>query len=133
MSKNPEDTQTEIVSPDLGELKAELAKKQTKITALERRLDRLERRTKSNERFANTLSECLSTQVVAIDAVTDVLRRSLRDDAAIQDELMAAIKDYDKHKFRRWLSGFCSVVLWVGSVALAAFVGAFIYWIYSGK
>ena len=132
MSKKPDNNEAETMS-ELAELSAMLTKKQAKITALEHRLDRLERRTKSNERFANTLSESLSTQVVAIDAVIDVLRRALRDDATIQSELMAAIKEYDKHKFRRWLSGFCSVVLWVGSVALAAFVGAFIYWIFSGK
>ena len=118
---------------DLSELSQALIKKDNRITDLEQRLSRIEKRTKSNERFARTLSECLGTQVYAIDAVTSVLRRSLREDAVVQDELMATIKDYDKHKFRRWLSGFCGVLLWVGSVTLAVFVGAFVYWVFSGQ
>lgn len=133
MSKKSAEADSATTEVDIAELSKALIKKDNKITELEQRLSRIEKRTKSNERFARTLSECLGTQVYAIDAVAGVLRRSLREDAVVQDELMAAIKDYDKHKFRRWFSGFCSVLLWAGSVALAAFIGAFIYWTFSGK
>lgn len=107
--------------------------KDTRIKDLEQRVLRIERRTKNHERFAHTLSGCLDTQVVAIDAVVDVVRRSLRDDAAIHDELVAAIREYDKHKFHRLFSGFLSVLLWLVSVLIAAFAGAFIYWVFSGQ
>lgn len=133
MSKKSAEADSATTEVDIVELSKALIKKDNKITELEQRLSRIEKRTKSNERFARTLSECLGTQVYAIDAVAGVLRRSLREDAVVQDELMAAIKDYDKHKFRRWFSGFCGVLLWAGSVALAAFIGAFIYWTFSGK
>lgn len=126
-------TASEAPVDDIAALKQALAKKDNKITLLEQRLTRIERRAKSNERFANTLSECLATQVVAIDAITGVMRRALQDDVVLQDELMLAIKTYDKHKFRRWLTGFCGTMMWVLSVAVAAFMGAFIYWIFSGK
>lgn len=117
---------------DLSELSQALIKKDNRITDLEQRLSRIEKRTKSNERFARTFAGCLSTQVLAIDAVTDVVRRSLREDAMVHDELTAAIKVYDKHKIRRWFSGFLGVFLWLGSVMAAAVVGAFIYWVFSG-
>lgn len=110
-----------------------LTKKDERIKDLERRLERIEKRTKSNERFARTFSGCLDTQVLAIDAVTDVMRRSLREDVIVHEELMSAIKQYDRHKVRRWFSGFFGVLLWVASVMAAACVGAFIYWVYSGK
>ena len=126
-------TLPEASAEDTASLSQALAKKEHKIALLKQRLARIEKRTKSNERFASTLSECLATQIVAVDAVTDVLRRALRDDVTLQDELMFAIKTYDKHKFRRWFSGFCGVMLWALSVALAAFIGAFIYWVFSGK
>lgn len=126
-------TAPEAPADDIVALKQALAKKDNKINLLEQRLTRIERRAKSNERFANTLSECLATQVVAIDAITGVVRRALQDDVVLQDELMLAIKTYDKHKFRRWLTGFCGTMMWVLSVAVAAFMGAFIYWIFSGK
>ena len=133
MSKKSAEIDSAAAEIDVAELSQALIKKDHRIAELEQRLSRIEKRTKSNERFARTLSECLGTQVYAIDAVAGVLRRSLREDAVVQDELMAAIKDYDKHKFRRWLSGFCGVLLWVGSVTLAVFVGAFVYWIFSGQ
>lgn len=133
MSKKSADSDVATQDFDVAELSKAIIKKDNKIAELEQRLIRIEKRTKSNERFARTLSECLGTQVYAIDAVAGVLRRSLREDAVVQDELMAAIKDYDKHKFRRWLSGFCGVLLWVGSVTLAVFIGAFVYWVFSGQ
>ena len=117
---------------DLSELSQALIKKDNRITDLEQRLSRIEKRTKSNERFARTFAGCLSTQVLAIDAVTEVVRRSLREDAIVHDELTAAIKVYYKHKIRRWFSGFLGVFLWLGSVMAAAVVGAFIYWVFSG-
>lgn len=129
-SKNTTETNT---NHEIAELSKALIKKENRLTDLEQRLARLEKRTKSNERFARTFAGCMSTQVVAIDAVTEVLRRGLREDAVVADELKMAIKNYDKHKFRRWFSGFCNVLLWVISVMLAAVVGAFIYWVFSGK
>lgn len=133
MSNKSADAESSVTSVDVAELSKAIIKKDNKIADLEQRLSRLEKRTKSNERFARTFSECLNTQVNAIDAVTSVLRRGLREDAVVQDELMAAIRDYDKHKFRRWLSGFCGVMLWVISVTVAVFVGAFVYWVFSGQ
>lgn len=118
---------------DVAEISKALIKKENRLGDLEQRLARIEKRTKSNERFARTFASCLETQVVVVDAVTDVLRHALREDAVIQDELTAAIKQYDHHKFRRWMSGFCGVLLWIGSVATAAFMGAFIYWVFSGQ
>ena len=132
MSKT-DDSASENMNAEIAELNKALVKKENKIADLEQRLSRLEKRTKSNERFARTFESCLSTQIVAVDAVTDVIRRALREDNATHDELMDAIKYYDKHKFRRWFSGFTSVLLWVVSVMLAACVGAFIYWVFSGK
>lgn len=130
MSKKDEST-SDAMNAEIAELHKALTKKENKIADLEQRLSRLEKRTKSNERFAKTLEGCLSTQVVAVDAVTEVIRRALREDCATHDELSEAIKEYDKHKFRRWFSGFTSVLLWVVSVMLAACVGAFIYWVFS--
>lgn len=133
MSNKSAAAESAATSVDVAELSKAIIKKDNKIADLEQRLSRLEKRTKSNERFARTFSECLNTQVHAIDAVTSVLRRGLREDAVVQDELMAAIRDYDKHKFRRWLSGFCGVMLWVISVTAAVFIGAFVYWVFSGQ
>ena len=133
MSKKSADVDSITTEVDLVELSKAIIKKDHRIADLEQRLARIEKRTKSNERFAHTLSECLGTQISAVDAVAEILRRSLRNDAVVQDELMAAIRDYDRHKFRRWLSGFCGVLLWVASVTLAVFAGAFVYWIFSGR
>lgn len=127
---DPETTKKDL---ELAELSRAFIKKENRLTDLEQRLLRIEKRIKSNERFARTFAGCMSTQVLAIDAVTDVLRRALREDIVIQDELMSAIRHYDKHKFRRWCSGFFSVLLWILSVMLAAFAGAFIYWVFSGQ
>lgn len=133
MSKKDESSASSMISADIAELNKALTKKENKIADLEQRLSRIEKRTKSNERFARTLEGCLSTQVVAADAVIDIIRRALREDYATHDELMDAIKEYDKHKFRRWFSGFTSVLLWAVSIMLAACVGAFIYWVFSGQ
>lgn len=129
MTKN----ETTPETTKLEELEQALAKKERRIVELEQRLTRLEKRIKSNERFAHTLSDSLSTQVVAIDAVTQVISRALHTNADIQKELMSAIHEYDQHKFRRWLSGFCSIVLWISSIAAAVCTGAFVYWLFSGK
>lgn len=128
MSKSDDST-----AVDIAELNKSLIKKDSKIADLELRLSRLEKRTKSNERFARTFANCLDTQVNAVDAVVDVIRRSLREDAVVHDELSLAIREYDKHKVRRFMSGFFSVLLWIVSVMLAAIVGAFIYWVFSGQ
>ena len=136
MSKKTNSTTTspelspEQRSAELLELSHNLLEKTKRLTELEERLKRLEKRYKSNERLAQTLATCLSTQVVAIDAVSEVTRRTITGDAATHDVLQAAIKAYDKHKVRRWLSGFCGVLLWICSVAAAACTGAFIYWLF---
>lgn len=121
---------SEQCDSELRELNRALIEKTNKISELEQRLKRIEKRFKSNERLANTLAECLATQVVAIDAVSDVTRRTITTDAETHEILQKAIKTYDKHKVRRWLSGFCGVFLWVASVMSAACVGAFIYWLF---
>ncbi len=107
--------------------------KNHKLKDLERRIERLERKINSNERFARTMAKSVSTQALAAETILYVLRKSLHEDAEIRDELTTAIKEYDKRKIRRWFSGFFGVVLWITSVALAAGVGAFIYWAFSGK
>ncbi len=133
MSKKTDQDQNDETKVDIAELNKALIKKENRLADLEQRLTRIEKRTKNNERFAHTFAGCLSTQVIAIDAVTEVLRRSLREDAVVHEELSAAIREYDKHKIRRWLSGFFGVLLWVVSVMVAAVVGAFIYWVFSGQ
>lgn len=110
-----------------------LAEKDRRIAHLEKRLGQLEKRLSNNERFARTFAMSVSTQVVAIDAVTDVVRRSLQNDAKIQHEIGSAIHLYDKHKIRRWFSGVLSVVLWVASITAAAFIGATIYWLFAAQ
>lgn len=107
--------------------------KDQRIKYLERRIERLERKINSNERFARTLAKSVTTQSLAANSILYVLRKGLHEDAEVRDEFVATIKAYDKHKFRRWFSGFLSVVLWLVSVAVAACVGAFIYWTFSGQ
>lgn len=125
---NSKTTDAEIVA-----MSKAILKKDTRIADLEQRLSRLEKRLKSNERFARTFASCMDTQVVAIDAVTGVIRRALKNDAEIANELSASIREYDQHKIRRWFSGFLGVFLWVGSVMAAAFIGALIYWTFSSN
>lgn len=103
------------------------------LKELEQRLRRLEKRLKNNERFGKTFADCLGSQVVAIEAVTATVRRSLREDADVHDELSAAIKEYDRHKIRRWFSGFFGALFRILALAAAAFMGAFIYWVFSGQ
>ena len=133
MSKNEETkVDSSAKDTDIAEMSKALIKKDNKITDLEQRLSRIEKRTKNNERFARTFATSLSTQVLAIDAVTDTMVRALRENATVHDELSLAIREYDKHKIRRWFSGFFGVLLWVASVTISAVVGAFIYWMFSG-
>lgn len=124
-------TETKTHATEIAELSKAVLKKDNKIAELEQRLNRLEKRLKSNERFAHTFANCMDTQVIAIDAVTKVVRRALKTDSDTTVELANAIREYDCHKFRRWLSGFLGVFLWVASVAAAAFIGALIYWVFS--
>lgn len=132
MSKKSDNT-SEPLDKNLNDAEASNSKRDARAKELEQRLMRLEKRIKNNERFSRTLCACLDTQVTAGDAVVNVMRRSLREDVVVHEELMSAIREYDKHKVRRWFSGFLSVLLWVVSVMLAACVGAFIYWVFSGK
>lgn len=106
--------------------------RERRLADVERRLERVERKVNSNERFARTLSKCLGTQVLATDAVVEVVRKCLREDAELRDELTAAIKEYDKRKVVRWLSGLGGAVIKVVALAAAAFAGAFIYWVFCG-
>lgn len=107
--------------------------KDRRIADLEQRLRRLEKRIKNNERFGKTLNDCLSSQVVAIDAVSAVVRRSLKEDAETHAELSAAIREYDRHKVSRWLSGFFGMIFRIAVICVALFMGAFIYWVFSGQ
>lgn len=136
MSKKSKSTAEEVLdvstqASELQELSRNIISKTNKLTELEQRLKRLEKHYKSSERLGRSLAECLATQVVAIDAVGEVVQRSLTSDALVHEALQDAIKRYDKHKFRRWLSGFLGVLLWIGSVTAAACVGAFIYWLFA--
>lgn len=106
--------------------------RERRLADVERRLERVERKVNSNERFARTLSKCLGTQVLATDAVVEVVRKCLREDAELRAELTAAIKEYDKRKVMRWLTGFGGVVFRIVALAGAAFAGAFIYWVFYG-
>lgn len=110
-----------------------LQKLESKLENLDDRLSRLEKRLKNNERFARTFASALTTQVVAIDAVTEAMRHALRNDVEVHEELALAIKHYDKRKIRRWFSGFFGVLMWIASVGVAGVVGAFIYWLFSGQ
>lgn len=130
-SDKPEEIVKDANAPEVVD--ARLAEKDRRIAHLEKRLGQLEKRLSSNERFARTFAMSVSTQVVAIDAVTDVVRRSLQNDAKIQHEISSAIRIYDKHKIRRWFSGVLSVVLWVASITASAFIGATIYWLFAAQ
>lgn len=103
------------------------------ISELEQRLQRLEKRCKSNERLAKTLASCLDTQLVANEAVTKVVRRAIRDDVEVHDELSLALAQYDRTKFHRCFSGVLGVFFRIVALAAASFVGAFIYWAFSGQ
>jgi len=107
--------------------------KDRRIADLEQRLRRLEKRVKTNERFGKTFADCLSSQIVAIDAVTAIVRRSLQEDSEIHAELTDAIREYDAHKFSCWLTGFLGVLFRVTALCVAGFMGAFIYWVFSGQ
>lgn len=99
---------------------------------LGQRLSRLEKKLSSNEQVANLMVDALISQTLASEAVRDIIRRSLREDAIVHDELVLAIKSYDKAKFRRAFSGLLGVLLWMVSVGVAAVIGAFIHWTFSG-
>lgn len=133
MSTTNELAQAESQEVDVIALSKALTKKDNRLKEFEQRLTRLEKRIKNNERFAHTFVDCVSTQVTAIDAINAVLCRGLRDNTDIQEELMLAIKTYDQHKIRRFFSGLFGVIMWVASVMVAAVVGAFIYWVFSGQ
>jgi hypothetical protein len=133
MSETTDKNPKTASSDDKSEKITKTNQKDRHIADLEQRLRRLEKRVKSNERFGKTLEDCLASQVVAADAVTAVVRRSLREDAELHDELRFAIKEYDSRKFSRWFTGFLGVLFRVTVVAVAAFMGAFIYWAFSGQ
>lgn len=108
-----------------------MSRLERQLNEIDRRLARIEKKTKTNEQFARTMSASLSTQVIAIDAVTKILRRAISSDAQVQEELSLAIRTYDKRKFRRWFSGLLGILLWIASVAGAAVVGALIHWLFA--
>lgn len=126
------------VSPEQDQNKndAKIAKSITKaerrISELEQRVVRMEKRTRSNEQFARTLATCLSTQIIGVDAVTEIVRRAIATDTDTHKELNIAIREYDKRKLRRWCSGFLGVILWIGSITAAAVIGALIHWVFAG-
>lgn len=133
MTKTAKKSSASTAEEETTTLSKNLIKTDNKLSNIDERLTRLEKRLKSNERFARTFANCLTTQVVAIDAVTEAMRHGLQSDVEIHEELAAAIKAYDRHKVRRWFSGFFGVLLWISSVTIAAVAGAFIYWLFSGQ
>ncbi len=56
MKKKSADADSAMTDVDIAELSKAIIKKDNKIADLEQRLSRLEKRTKSNERFARTLA-----------------------------------------------------------------------------
>ena len=72
------------------------------------------------------------SQTSATEAIRDVIRHSFREDAELRKELYAAMDTYDKRRFRKLASGFTTILLWVVSIIIAAFVGAFIHWVFYG-
>ena len=104
----------------------------TNLTTLTARVERLERKINSNERFARTFVRSVLSQTSATEAIRDVIRHSFREDAELRKELYAAMDTYDKRRFRKLASGFTTILLWVISIIIAAFVGAFIHWVFYG-
>lgn len=100
---------------------------------LDLRVARLEKKINSNERFARTFVRSFTAQTVATDAVRDLIRKSFCDDAEMRTALYAAMDTYDKRRRRKLISNLGSIILWILSVAVAAFVGAFIHWVFSGQ
>ena len=109
-----------------------MRKKQEHNDGLAARISRIEKKISTNEQFAGTMVDCLMSQTLVNEAIREIVRRSLMEDAVIHDELTAEIRAYDKAKFRRAFSGFLGVLMWVLSVASAALVGAIIHWVFSG-
>lgn len=102
------------------------------LATLTARVERLERKINSNERFARTFVRSVLSQTSATEAIRDVIRHSFREDAELRKELYAAMDTYDKRRFRKLASGFTTILLWVVSVIVALFVGAFIHWVFYG-
>lgn len=102
------------------------------LATLTARVERLERKINSNERFARTFVRSVLSQTSATEAIRDVIRHSFREDAELRKELYAAMDTYDKRCFRKLASGFTTILLWVVSVIVALFVGAFIHWVFYG-
>ena len=95
----------------------------TKVEQLEqqneelvRRLGQLEKKISTNEQCGRTMVKCLVTQRPVVEAVQDVFRKSLREDAETREELNAAMNDFDKHKFRRTVSEVIGIIMWALSV-----------------
>ncbi len=111
----------------------------TKVEQLEqqneelvRRIGQLEKKISTNEQCGRTMVKCLVTQRPVVEAVQDVFRKSLREDAETREELNAAMNDFDKHKFRRTVSEVIGIIMWALSVGAAALIGALINWTFSG-
>ena len=102
------------------------------LATLTARVERLERKINSNERFARTFVRSVLSQTSATEAIRDVIRHSFREDAELRRELYAAMDTYDKRRFRKLASGFTTILLWVVSIIVALFVGAFIHWVFYG-
>ena len=102
------------------------------LATLTARVERLERKINSNERFARTFVRSVLSQTSATEAIRDVIRHSFREDAELRKELYAAMDTYDKRRFRKLASGFTTILLWIVSVIVALFVGAFIHWVFYG-
>ena len=102
------------------------------LATLTARVERLERKINSNERFARTFVRSVLSQTSATEAIRDVIRHSFREDVELRKELYAAMDTYDKRRFRKLASGFTTILLWAISIAVAVFVGAFVHWVFYG-
>lgn len=111
---------------------AKVSQPATDLATLTARVERLERKINSNERFARTFVRSVLSQTSATEAIRDVIRHSFREDAELRKELYAAMDTYDKRRFRKLASGFTTILLWTVSVIVALFVGAFIHWVFYG-
>lgn len=107
--------------------------KDNQILELTTRIERLERKINSNERFARTFVRSVNAQTAATDAITGIIRKSFCEDAEMRKELHFAMDQYDKRRRRKLISNIGGIIFWVLSVAVAAFVGAFIHWVFSGQ
>ena len=132
----PEQNAAQSPKPKQSQQSAKKAVKKSiqpaEVADLEKRIVRLEKKINSNERFARTFVRSALSQTVVTEAIRHIVCQSFYEDASVRQELYAAMDEYDKRRFKKIASGITGVILWIISVIIAAFVGAFIYWVFYG-